>query len=122
MKREKTSSQLLILKNNAINTFIEYLLDTQTTSDVSFNEAIARNETLYHRRYLSVYQRILDQKFQQWKEYYHNEHSIMAKRIILCGENESSEESSIDDAGEEEDRQPTKSIDHSKDQVQHFNH
>ena len=122
-EKRKKSSQLLIPMNNLINTFIEYLLDTQTTSDVLFNETIARKETPYNRRYLSSYEKIIDRKFQQWKDYYQTEQSTIAKRIALNTGSESSEESSISNAedDEEKDRQPTKSINHPKDQVRDFN-
>ncbi|CAF4253925.1 unnamed protein product, partial [Rotaria sordida] len=57
--------------NDEIQTFIEFLLDTETTSETLFNQAITEKQELYNNvRNGSIFKKIVDQKFQQWKIYY----------------------------------------------------
>lgn len=112
--------------NNSINTFIEYLLDTQTTSDVLFNDTILKEQPFYGRRYLFNYEGIINRKFQQWKDYYQKEQRTIAERLAPKTENESSEESSesnSEDNNEEEDgvadddEKSSKPVEHTKTKV-----
>ena len=92
--------------NKQINTFIEFLLDTQATSDVLFNETISKDTIFFERQYLLIYQKIVDRKLQQWKDYYQKEQRAIAEQ----SSEESSESNSEDDdddydeAEEEEER------------------
>ena len=97
-----------------MNTFIDFLLDTETTSDVLFNETIVNKTTYYDRRYLSNYEKIVDRKLQQCKDYYQKEQRAIAERLAINAGNESSEESSKsnseDEVDEEDDKADKKDV------------
>ncbi|CAF0901849.1 unnamed protein product [Rotaria sordida] len=81
--------------NDEIQTFIEFLLDTETTSETLFNQAITEKQELYNNvRNGSIFKKIVDQKFQQWKIYYQKEQSAIANEIALNAGNETSDEES----------------------------
>jgi hypothetical protein len=109
--------------NNQIETFIDFLLDTETTSEISFSQAILKNHELYHQRYQSNFDKVVNQKFQQWKDFYHKEQSAIDNRIAINAgnvildnksESESEQESSDDD---EEGKTQQQSTVHKQDQV-----
>jgi hypothetical protein len=92
--------------NNQIETFIEFLLDTETTSEISFIQAISEKDDLYHERYQTSFEKIVNQKLQQWRDFYQKEQGDIADRISMNArsdvldnksESESEQESSSDD-------------------------
>lgn len=115
--------------NNQIETFIDFLLDTETTSDILFSQTILEKDELYHKRYQINFEKIINKKLQQWKDYYEKEQSVIAARITLNAENkcldyqsddDSEKESSSDnddDEDEEEEGKKLQSISKKKDQV-----
>ena len=97
--------------NNQIQTMIDFLLDTETTSEVLFNQTILEKEALYHKRHQASFERVVNQKLQQWKDYDQKKRSVMADRIAISVGNEASgeqseseleKELSFDDVGEGE--------------------
>ncbi|CAM4769547.1 unnamed protein product [Rotaria magnacalcarata] len=91
--------------NKEIAGFIEFLLDTEATSELSFIEATANKCHLYCKRNKSIFEKIVNQKFQQWKNYYQKEECALAERLAINvgselsanqSENESDQESSSD--------------------------
>ncbi len=111
--------------NNQIGTFIDFLLDTETTSEISFSQAILEKDELYHQRHQSNFEKVLNRKFQQWKDFYHKEQSAIDNRIAINAGNEisdnksesESEQESSDDDEEEEGKTQQQSTVHQKDQV-----
>lgn len=87
-----------------IQTFIEFLLDTEATSEVSFDEAMSEKKQLYDKRYKSVFGKIVEQKLQQWKDCYEKEQSGHADRIVTNERfsDESEQDSSTSDDEEED--------------------
>jgi hypothetical protein len=87
--------------NNQIKTFIEFLLDTDTTSEVSFSQAILEKHQLYHERHQPLLNTIVNQKLQEWKEFYQKDQRAIADRIATNAEDEDSEQDSSSDNEEE---------------------
>lgn len=48
-----------------IETFFNYLLDTEATSEITFNEIIHKNNELFHSRYLKIWETLVNRKLQQ---------------------------------------------------------
>ncbi|CAF1084617.1 unnamed protein product [Adineta steineri] len=91
--RSATSKEQM---DTEIGRFVEYLLDTETTSEVSYSQTMLEKHELYHARYQSNFEKIADQKLQQWKDFYQKEKIDMANRIALNKSEEEEEESSSD--------------------------
>lgn len=107
---------------DSINTFVEYLLDTQTTSDVLFNDTIHKEQTFYNRQYLSNYEEILYRKLQQWKDYYEREQRTITEPKMEDESSEESSESNPEDNDEEDDdnEKSSKPVEHIKTKVRNF--
>ena len=74
-----------------IRTFIDFLLDAETT-EISFYEAISeRNNHFYDEHYRSIFEEIIYQKLQLWKNYHQNEQCAIIGRIVSNTENEDSD-------------------------------
>ena len=104
--------------NNQIQTFIEFLLDTETTSEVSFSEAILEKNEFYHKRHRSIFEKIVDQKIQQWKDFYQKEQNAIADRMAINAGNELSDNESDEGSSSDNDEEETpQSQPQQKDQV-----
>lgn len=106
---------------NQIGTFIEFLLDTETTSEISFSQAILENDELYDKRYQNSFERVINQKLQQWKDFYEKEERANADRIAINAgseviDSQSEEEEPLSD-DEDQEKTPQKTTVHQKDQV-----
>lgn len=51
--------------SNQIQNFLNYLLDTETTSEIVFIETIQKNHELFHSRYLKDWEQTVFSKLQQ---------------------------------------------------------
>jgi hypothetical protein len=51
--------------DNDVETFLNYLLDTETTSEIAFNENIHKNNELFDLRYLKDWELSINRKLQQ---------------------------------------------------------
>jgi hypothetical protein len=51
--------------NDKIESFLNYLLDTEATSEIAFNENIHENNELFHSRYLNIWELLVNHKLQQ---------------------------------------------------------
>jgi hypothetical protein len=102
--------------SNQIQTFIDYLLDTETTSEIAFIENIQKNNELFQLRYFKDWELSVLRKLQQ----VHRNTIITALNNVESGkksEGDTSEEestttiSSSEDEEEEQeenkDKQPT---------------
>ena len=83
--------------NTSVRTFVDYLLDVETTSDVIFNEEILRHHRLYNENYLPQFEQIIENKLKQWKDFDQKEQSAMAdgsrgKPKVEAGNDESDDE------------------------------
>ncbi|CAF4452509.1 unnamed protein product, partial [Rotaria sp. Silwood2] len=88
--------------NDEIQTFVEFLLDTETTSETLFSEAITEKQELFNNvRNGSIFEKIVDQKLRQWKSYYQKEQSAIADRIAINAGNETSDEGSENESEQE---------------------
>ncbi|CAF5188811.1 unnamed protein product, partial [Rotaria sp. Silwood1] len=75
--------------NDEIQTFVEFLLDTETTSETLFSKAITEKHDLYNNVHNgSIFEKVVDQKLQQWKRYYQKEQGAIADRIAINAGNE----------------------------------
>ena len=88
--------------NNRIEAFIEFLLDTETTSEVVFSQAILKKHEFYAGRYQSVFAKVVDQKLKHWEDFYQKEQHAVTDRITTnagneLSDNKSEEETSSDD-------------------------
>ncbi len=108
--------------HSQIGTFIEFLLDTETTSEVLFSQAILEKDELYHKRYQSSFETVVNQKLQQWKDFYQKEQCAIADRIAINAGNEviddqSESESEQESSSDDEEGTTLQSTVHQKDQV-----
>ncbi|CAF4706532.1 unnamed protein product [Rotaria sp. Silwood1] len=88
--------------NEEIQTFVEFLLDTETTSETLFSKAITEKHDLYNNvRNGSIFEKVVDQKLQQWKRYYQKEQGAIADRIAINAGNETSDDESESESEEE---------------------
>ena len=88
--------------NNKIQAFIDFLLDTETTTEISFSNAISEsNNHFYDERYRSIFEEIINQKLQLWKNYHQNEQRAINGRVILNTENEDSDTESEDSSDQQ---------------------
>lgn len=83
--------------STSVRTFLDYLLDVETTTDVVFNEEILRNHRLYNENHLPQFEQIIENKLKQWKDFNQKEQSAMAdgskgKPKVEAGNDESSDE------------------------------
>jgi hypothetical protein len=53
--------------NNSVEIFIEYLLDTETTSEILFSDDLLKKDILCHKKYLPDFEQLIDNKLKQWK-------------------------------------------------------
>lgn len=78
--------------DDKIETFFNYLLDTEATSDIAFDENIHENNELFDSRYLNIWESLVNQKIQQ----------VYVDTIVSTLNNVSSSEESESDDSEEE--------------------
>jgi hypothetical protein len=67
--------------NNPVEIFIEYLLDTETTSEISFNDDLLKKDIMCHKEYLSDFEQLIDNKLKQWKNSDQNDKRIIADSL-----------------------------------------
>jgi len=108
--------------NSQIGSFIEFLLDTETTSEVSFSQTILEKDELYHKRYQSSFETVVNQKLQQWKDVYQKQQCAIADQIAINAENEvfdnkSDSESEQESSSDDEEENALQSTPHQKNQV-----
>jgi hypothetical protein len=65
------------MMGDRIRSFLEYLLDTETTSEVVFYEKLHENKELFETRFRSAYESTINVKFDQWKDLDLKERSIV---------------------------------------------
>ena len=94
-----TSSEF---KHNEIETFINFLLDTETTSEIVFNEKLTDNKDFYQEKYRSIFETIIDKKFQLWNQFCQNEQRILEDRIATNNSKEPIRSSDNDDDDDDE--------------------
>jgi len=94
-----TSSEF---KHNEIETFINFLLDTETTSEIVFNEKLTDNKDFYQEKYRSIFETIIDKKFQLWNQFCQNEQRILEDRIATNNRKEPIRSSDNDDDDDDE--------------------
>ena len=95
--------------SNEIGTFIEFLLDTETTSEVSFSQAILEKNELFDKVYKSNFENIINQKLKLWKDYYQKEQHAIADRIAVNAGVETSDQESETDS-DDDDKEKEKSL------------
>ncbi|CAM4889645.1 unnamed protein product [Rotaria socialis] len=108
--------------NKEISRFIEFLLDTEATSELSFIEATANKCHLYCKRNKSIFEKIVKEKFQQWKNYYQKEECALAARLTInagneLSDNESESESDQESSSDDEENKPSQQPVHKQDQT-----
>ena len=55
--------------NISVETLVDYLLDVETTSEVTFNEELIKNKKLYYKHHLARFKQIIDKKLKQWMDF-----------------------------------------------------
>ena len=101
--------------DNQIQTFLDFLLDTETTSEVAFSQAIIKQDALYQARYRSIYEKLVDGKLQEWKEFNQKHQNVTTDR---GSESEASESDSEQDSSSgNENEKPAEVKQPKKDQV-----
>ena len=82
---------------------IAYLLDTESTSELSFEQALRQNNEIYHERNRSILQTIINNKLMQWKDADQREKSATFNRMAPKANDDgtSKDESSSDESKNE---------------------
>ena len=83
--------------NNQIETFLNYLLDTETTSAMMFHENISKSSDLFHVRYLKDWEQTVLRTIQQ----VHRFASVSTSNDVDNGQN--SEELTMTSSSDEDD-------------------
>lgn len=83
--------------NNQIETFLNYLLDTETTSEMAFYENISKSSDLFHIRYLKDWEQTVLRIIQQ----VHRFASVSTSSHVDNGRN--SEELTMTSSSDDED-------------------
>ncbi|CAF0782411.1 unnamed protein product [Didymodactylos carnosus] len=89
-----------------IQTFVEYLLDTETTSEICFSQAIQKHNELFHAHHRTEFEQVITYKLQQWRDTNRTDQgavtTITSNTGVEPSESSSEEEetSSSDDAEE----------------------
>ena len=83
---------------------IAYLLDTESTSESSFEQALLQNNEIYHERNRSILQTIINDKLKQWKDADQREKSATINRMAAKANDDgtSKDESSSDESDSDE--------------------
>ncbi|CAF1056751.1 unnamed protein product [Adineta ricciae] len=93
-----TSVSLNRSYDEEITRFVDYLLDTVSTTAVAYNKTILEKENFYQSQYSSSYKKLINQKLQQWKDFDENETiDIITEKELSEKESESEDESSPED-------------------------
>ena len=86
-----------------VRAHIAYLLDTETTSELAFDQALLQNKEIYHERNRSILQTIIHGTLEQWKDAEQREQSAAFNRMAVKVNDDttSDDESSSDEAKNE---------------------
>ncbi|CAF0759137.1 unnamed protein product [Adineta steineri] len=91
--------------SDRIQKFVDYLLDTETTSNIVFNQDIKKNNELFHLRYRNDFEQVVNEKLQLWRNINRAEQSAAADNIIKNdGFAESSGTSSEEESSSEDEQ------------------
>lgn len=88
--------------NISIQAFIEYLLDVETTSELTFNEEIIRNDELYDKHHLPRFEQVIDYKLKQWKDFDYKQRSAIDDGSKRKSQVEGTESESDDEREEDQ--------------------
>ncbi|CAF0753138.1 unnamed protein product [Rotaria sordida] len=111
--------------NENIENFLNYLLDTEATSEIAFNENIHKNNELFHSRYLKDWEFLVNHKLQQ----VHPDIFVSTLSNVDSGQksesNDSEEESSTSSSDDDEKVEDKKTFPmvhslHSKESTEYF--
>ncbi|CAF0855267.1 unnamed protein product [Adineta steineri] len=91
--------------SDRIQKFVDYLLDTETTSNIVFNQDIKKNNELFHLRYRNDFEQVVNEKLQLWRNINRAEQSVAADNTIKNdGFAESSRTSSEEESSSEDEQ------------------
>ncbi|UJR11193.1 hypothetical protein I4U23_015374 [Adineta vaga] len=100
--------------NQEITRFIDYLLDTNSTSDIAYNQTMLEKNELYQIQYNSSFEEVVDQKLKQWKEFDQKQQiSTVTENKLWNDESETDEETSSED----EEKQTSQTHSDPKEQI-----
>ena len=88
--------------DTSVRTFLDYLLDVETTSDVTFNEEVLRNDQFYHKHYLSDFEQIVENKLKQWKDFDQKEPSAIVNKSAKKSQSGTTNDESDDESENDE--------------------
>lgn len=83
--------------STSVKTFVDYLLNVETTSDEIFDEKIDRNHQLYRENHLPQFEQIIENKLKHWRDFDQKEESAIVdgsrgKPKTEAGDDDSSDE------------------------------
>ncbi|CAF0733868.1 unnamed protein product [Adineta steineri] len=90
--------------NQEINRFLDYLLDTDSTSEIAYHQKILEKDDLYQTQYGSCFEKAVEQKLQQWKEFDQEQQTLLNAENDL-GDNKSDNESETEEEDEEKEEE-----------------
>ena len=99
--------------SDRIRSFLEYLLDTETTSEVAFYEKLHENKELLETRFRSAYESTINAKFGQWTDVDLKERSIAESRPTTTLDNDDDDDSSSDQEEDDsifDDEEPEQTV------------
>ena len=91
--------------SDRIRPLLEYLLDTETTSEVTFYEKLHDSDDLVQARSRGAYEATINVKFQQWKDFDLKERSIVESRSTTTVDDDSSLEETDDESVSDDEEQ-----------------
>jgi hypothetical protein len=95
--------------NDPVRTFINYLLDTETTSEISFNDDFLSKDILCQEKYLPHFEKLINDKLTQWNDVDQNDQRTTVGRLttddaVKVFDRESTKRTSSEIKNEEEVR------------------
>ena len=92
--------------HDRIEAFIEFLLDTETTSEIVFSQTILKKHEFYNGRYQSNFAKVVELKLKHWQDFSQNEQHAITDRMVTLTENEVSDNESDEEIFDEEETKP----------------